>query len=204
MCSYFVGPPTQTLMLSLADREVWATRPAPGECDTYYHRYTSLVANGDVIATLEREFPRTRALFERIPPDREVWAYELGKWTIREVAGHLGDTERVLAGRALWIARDPSTALPSLEQNVWASNSNARQRSLSELLDEWASVRVATLTLFRGFDAEALMRVGTASGMRFTVRVFAWIIAGHELHHRKLLHERYGVEEGLRLPNVLQ
>jgi hypothetical protein len=185
-------------MLSLADREVWATRPAPSECDAYYHRYTSLVADGDVIATLEREFPQTRALLETVPAARESWTYEPSKWTIREVVGHLADTERVLAGRALWMARDPATALPSLEQNVWASNSNARHRPLSELLDEWASVRAATLTLLRSFDADALMRVGTASGMRFTVRTFAWIIAGHELHHRKLLQERYGV--GDRLP----
>lgn len=185
-------------MASLAYHDVWAARPAPSECDVYYHRYTSLVADGDVIATLEREFPRTRALLETVPPARESWAYEPGKWTIREVVGHLADTERVLAGRALWIARDPATPLPSMEQNVWASNSNARRRPLRELLDEWASVRAATLTLVRSFDAEALTRVGTASGMRFTVRSFAWIIAGHELHHRKLLQERYGVEE--RLP----
>ena len=109
------------------------------------------------------------------------------------MVGHLADTERVLAGRALWIARDPATALPSLEQNVWASNSNASDRPLRDLLDEWASVRAATLTLMGSFDAESLMRVGTASGMRFTVRSFAWIIAGHELHHRKLLQERYGL-----------
>jgi hypothetical protein len=184
-------------MHSLARSDAAATRPDRGECDAYYHRYTSLVPDGEVIATLEREFPRTRALLETVPLARESWAYEPGKWTFREVAGHLADTERVLAGRALWIARDPATALPSLEQNVWASNSNARHRPLSELLDEWASVRAATLTLVRSFDAEALMRVGTASGMRFTVRSFAWIIAGHELHHRKLLQERYGLEERL-------
>jgi hypothetical protein len=185
-------------MKSLADRDAAAARPDPGECDAYYHRYTSLVPEGDIIAALEREFPRTRALVETVPAGRESWAYDTGKWTFREVVGHLADTERVLAGRALWIARDPATALPSLEQNVWASNSNARHRPLSDLLDEWASVRAATLTLVRSFDAEALMRVGTASGMRFTVRSFAWIIAGHELHHRKLLQERYGLAE--RLP----
>ena len=182
------------MTLSFLSRDAWARRPASNECDAYYHRYTSLVPDDNVIATLEREFPRTRALLETVPSSRESWTYDAGKWTIREVVGHLADTERVLAGRALWIARDPATALPSLEQNVWASNSNAQHRPLSELLDEWASVRAATITLLRSFDPDALMRVGTASGMRFTVRIFAWIIAGHELHHRKLLQERYGLE----------
>jgi uncharacterized damage-inducible protein DinB len=169
-------------------------RPDRAEYDAYYHRYISLVPDGDIAVTLARELRQTRALLETVPAARESWAYEAGKWTFREVVGHLVDAERVFAGRALWIARDPDTALPSFEQNVWALNSNASFRPLRDLLDEWASVRAASLTLVRTLDAEAMLRAGTASGLRFTVRSLVWIIAGHELHHRKMLRERYGLE----------
>jgi hypothetical protein len=171
-----------------------ALRPERHEYDDYYHRYISLVPDGDIALTLAQSFPQTRELLEEVPLSRETWAYEHGKWNFREVVGHLTDMERVFAGRALWIARDPATALPGLEQNVWAPNSNARHRLLRELLYEWASVRAASLTLVQSFDAETMLRVGVASGMKFSVRSLVWMIAGHELHHRKLLRERYGLE----------
>ena len=171
-----------------------ADRPDREEYDGYYHRYISLVPDGDITVTLARAFPQTRELLESVPLDRECWSYEPGKWTFREVVGHLTDMERVFTGRALWIARDPATALPSFEQNIWAPNSNARNRPLRELLYEWASVRAASLTLVNSFDAETMLRVGTASGLKFSVRSLVWMIAGHELHHRRLLVERYGLE----------
>lgn len=170
-------------------------RPERDEYDAYYHRYISLVPDGDITVTLARAFPQTRELLETVPLGREGWAYEPDKWSFREVAGHLTDMERVFTGRALWIARDPETALPSFEQNIWAPNSNARHRPLRELLYEWASVRAASLTLVQSFDRETMLRVGTASGLKFSVRSLVWMIAGHELHHRKLLRERYGLEE---------
>lgn len=168
-------------------------RPDRSECDAYYHRYISQVPDGDIVTTLAREFPQTRAMLEQVPSARESWAYEPGKWSFREVVGHLADTERVFAGRALWIARDPDTPLPSMEQDIWASNSNARSRQLRELLDDWAAVRAATIALIQSFDSETLMRTGTASGLPFTVRSLAWLTAGHELHHRRLFRERYGL-----------
>ena len=171
------------------------TRPERDEYDAYYERYISLVPDGDITVTLARAFPQTRELLEMVPLARESWSYEPGKWNFREVVGHLTDMERVFAGRALWIARDPETALPSFEQNVWAPNSNARHRPIRELLYEWASVRGATLTLVQSFDAETMLRTGTASGLRFSVRSLVWMVAGHELHHRKLLRELYGLNE---------
>ena len=177
--------------------DVVAERPERDEYDMYYHKYISLVPDGDITVTLARSFPQTRELLETVPLGRECWAYEPGKWSFREVVGHLTDMERVFAGRALWIARDPDTALPSFEQNIWAPNSNARHRPLRELLYEWASVRAASLTLVQSFDPETMLRVGTASGLRFSVRSLVWMIAGHELHHRKLLRERYHLDEVL-------
>jgi hypothetical protein len=103
------------------------------------------------------------------------------------------DAERVFAGRALWIARDPEVPLPSMEQDRWAARSSARDRPLGDLLEEWDATRRATLALVRSLDAEALARRGVASGVSFTVRSFPWIIVGHELHHRALFRERYAL-----------
>ena len=168
-------------------------RPERTECDEYSHRYISLVPDGDVVATLEREFPVTIAMLETVPAARETWSYAPGKWTFREAVGHLTDMERVFGLRALWIARDPATPLPSFEQEIWAASSNARKRPLADQLEEWKTVRAASLTMIRGFPAEAMGRVGTASGLEFTVRSLVWMIAGHELHHRKIFRERYGL-----------
>lgn len=168
-------------------------RPDRSEYDEYYDRYASLVPDGDIADILSTQISDTLALLETVPADRETWAYAPGKWSFREGVGHLVDVERVFAARTLWIARDPETGQPSMDQDLWAANSTARDRPLRELLDEWAAVRVATVALVRGLDAESLARVGTASGLRFTVRSFPWIIAGHELHHRRLLRERYGL-----------
>ncbi|MDX1578926.1 MAG: DinB family protein, partial [Gemmatimonadota bacterium] len=173
------------------DRAV--SRPDRSEYAEYYDTYVSLVPDGDIVEMLEDQLPETRALLDAVPPERERWAYAEGKWTIREVVGHLMDAERVFAGRALWIARDPETVLPSMEQDRWAERSNAGARPLTDLLDEWETIRRATVAMARSFDAAALERTGIASGVRFTVRSFPWIIAGHELHHRRLFRERYGL-----------
>lgn len=168
-------------------------RPDRSEYDEYYDRYVSLVADGDIAEILSAQIPETLALLETVPPDRETWAYAADKWSFREVVGHLIDVELVFTGRTLWIARDSQTALPSMDQDLWAANSTARERPLRELLDEWSAVRATMVALIRGLDAESLARAGTASGLRFTVRSFPWIVAGHELHHRRLLRDRYGI-----------
>jgi hypothetical protein len=169
------------------------SRPAPDEYAEYYHRYVMLVPDGDVLDTLASQFDATLAPLRRVPPERETWAYAPDKWTIRQSLGHVIDAERVFAGRALWMARAPRTALPSMEQDAWVEHSPDVGRPLAGLLDEWSAVRAATLELFRGLDADSFARVGTASGVRFTVRSLAWVIAGHELHHRALFRERYEV-----------
>lgn len=170
-------------------------RPDRSEYAEYYERYASLVPDGDIAATLADQLPVTRRLLEGVAAEREAWTYAPGKWSYREVVGHLIDTERVFADRALWFAREPRTDLPSMSQDVWASNSTARERRLRDLLDEWSAVRAATLALVRSFDEATLARTGVASGNRFTVRSLPWIIAGHELHHRQLLRERYGLTD---------
>lgn len=169
-------------------------RPAPSEYAEYYHGYVARVPDGDILARLAAQSGDTIALLSAVPAERESWAYAPGKWTIRQSLGHMIDAERVFAGRALWMARDPDTALPGMDQDLWVERSPDGGRTLADLLKEWSATRAATLALFGGLDADALARVGIASGVRFTVRSLAWIIAGHELHHQALFRERYGLD----------
>ena len=172
-----------------ADR--WARRPDPGEYEAFYAGYTELVPDGNVLRTLEEGWARTRALLDPLPQGAGARRYAEGKWSVREVVGHMADAERVFAYRALHMARSDPAPLPSMDQELWARGSGAAARPLADLLAELGAVREATLGLFRGLAPEALERRGVASGVEFTVRSVAWIIAGHEIHHRELLRERY-------------
>lgn len=169
-------------------------RPSPGEHDEYYGFYIGQVPDGEVLETLERQVEETVALLRGIPAARETHRYAAGKWSIREVVGHLIDAERVFGLRALHFARSDPAPLPSLEQDDWARASNAHDRSLADLVDEFLAVRRGHVLLFRGMNADAALRRGVASGREFTVRSIPWILAGHERHHAKLLRERYLVE----------
>lgn len=172
-------------------RPDWSRRPEPGEHAPYYLSYLARVPDGDVLATLEREEKRFLETLRAVPADREAHAYAPGKWTIRGVVGHVLDVERVFALRALWFARAAGTPLPGFDENAWAASSNADARSLAALGDEWSAVRRASLALLRGLDAEAVDRRGIANGVEFTVRALGWILAGHAIHHRTVLEERY-------------
>ena len=173
-----------------------STRPADGEFAEYYGRYVGLVPDGDIAGTLARQFDVTRSLLDPVPPDREEYRYAEGKWSVREVVGHLVDTERVFALRALWVARAADGEQPGMEQDDWAATANAAARPLPDLVEEWAALRRSNVLMFRGFAAPAWLRRGRASGVEFTARALAWIVAGHELHHRAGLRRDYGLENG--------
>ena len=146
---------------------------------------------GDILALLAEGAQQTLALFSEYPEVREQDRYAPGKWTIRELMGHIVDTERLFAYRAAHFARADPAPLPGMDQDVWASTSNASGRALSDLCSELASVRAATVSLFGSFDGAIPIARGIASGCQFTVRSLAYIIAGHEIHHRKVAEERY-------------
>ncbi|HSH76338.1 MAG TPA: DinB family protein [Longimicrobiales bacterium] len=172
-------------------------RPGPDERGEYWARYIELVPDGDVLETLRDQLGETLALLQEVPRERETYRYEPGKWSIRQVVGHLLDAERVFAHRALTIARSDDADLPGMDQDEWAERSNAGSRSLDDLAAEWAGIRRANLHMFATLGPEAGMRRGRASGHEFTVRSFPWIIAGHELWHRQLLERDYlGRSEG--------
>lgn len=166
-------------------------RPAPGEYIEYFGRYISRVPTGDIAVLLRDQIGDTRALLSTVKPGDADKGYAPGKWTVKEVVGHLADTERIMAYRALRIARGDKTDLPGFDENEYVPNASFGDRDLASLVEEYASVRNATLTLFRGLPHEAWPRRGTASGNEISVRALASIIAGHELHHRELLETRY-------------
>ena len=124
---------------------------------------------------------------------RALHRYAPGKWSVKEVLGHLCDTERIYAYRALRFARNDATPLPGFEEDDYVPAGRFDARPLRDLLDEWQAVRSATLALYRGLDGDALLRRGVANGNLISVRAMAWLAAGHALHHLGVLRERYGV-----------
>ncbi|MGH9503092.1 MAG: DinB family protein [Terriglobales bacterium] len=165
-------------------------RPETNEHAPYYGKYVSLVPEGDILVTLERQAPETVALLSRPEADGDL-RYAPGKWSVNESLGHMVDSERVFSYRALRIARNDKTPLAGFEQDDYVKYGAFDQRSLAGLVEEFAAVRKATLLLFRGLDEAAWARRGVASDNEVTVRALAYIIAGHELHHRRLFQQKY-------------
>jgi hypothetical protein len=167
------------------------TRPEASEYAPYYERYVSLVLGADLVETLERQGAETLALLRGLSEEQGAHRYEAGKWSIKQLVGHINDGERLFSYRALSIARGDRAALPGMEQDEWMASVDFDARTLSSLTDEFESVRAATIHLFRHLSPEAWARRGTASDNEVTVRALAYIIAGHEAHHVRILRERY-------------
>jgi len=167
-------------------------RPLSGEFNEYYARYLATVPDGDIVSTLAREMDVTQALLHSEQAlARQEYRYAPGKWSLREVVGHLMDTERLFAFRALWFARGAAGELAGMDQNAWARESSAGTRPLAELADEWVALRRSNVLMFGSFSADEGARRGVASGYEVTVRALAWMIAGHELYHRALIRRDY-------------
>jgi hypothetical protein len=167
-------------------------RPAAGENLPYYDKYIRLVPDGDLI-----EMPDdTLALVRSQPPEAADHAYAEGKWTVKEVIGHVCDAERIFAYRLLRIARGDETPLASFDENAYVPAGEFGTRTLESLLEEFAAVRAATIALVAGLPDEAWSRSGTASDAAVSARAIAYIIAGHELHHHEILVSRYFLTAG--------
>ncbi|HEV2708244.1 MAG TPA: DinB family protein [Pyrinomonadaceae bacterium] len=166
-------------------------RPEATEYAPYYERYVSSVADADVLETLSRQIKETRQLLAGVSEEEAGRGYEPGKWSIKELVGHLIDGERVFAYRALRFARGDATNLPGFEQDDYVRNGNFNARTLRDLLEEFEQVRASTISLFRHLDPQAWTRRGTANDSEASVRALAFIIAGHEAHHVRILRERY-------------
>ncbi len=166
-------------------------RPADSEYNRYYQPYVQEVPDGDLLETLAEQQNSTAAVLAGISDTNAGFRYADGKWSVLEVIGHIADAERVFAYRALRFARADGTPLPGFDENAWIPEAGFDSRTLPDVAAELRSVRESTLTLFRSVSAEAWLRSGTASGHPISVRALAWIIAGHERHHLRVLAERY-------------
>ncbi|HVN17372.1 MAG TPA: DinB family protein [Dongiaceae bacterium] len=166
-------------------------RPEPGEYAAYYERYISLIPGTDILGTLEAQRREMLILLSgRDEKDGDL-RYARDKWSVKEVLGHVCDTERIFAYRMLRISRADRTPIEGFEQDDYVRNGPFANRPLADLIEDYIAVRRATLTLLRNLDEQAWQRRGIANKNEVTVRALAYITAGHELHHRRILEEQY-------------
>ncbi|MEE9268661.1 MAG: DinB family protein [Candidatus Krumholzibacteria bacterium] len=166
-------------------------RPAESEYDPYYRLYTEQVPQGDILEIMEANGKKTLGLLAEIGETKAAYRYAPDKWSIKQVIGHVTDVERIFSYRALAFARLDKNPLPSFEQDDYVRHANFDDRRLGHIAQEFEYARLSFLAMFKGFDKDILMRSGTASGRRFTVRSIIFIVAGHEIHHLRVLKERY-------------
>jgi hypothetical protein len=167
------------------------TAPLPEDYPAYYGTYIQKVKGNDLIKSLKEIHQETKDLLKNVSEEKLNYRYAPGKWSIKEIIGHLIDGERVFAYRALRFARNDKTPLASFEENDWAASSNAGQRSFSELMSEFDAVRETTIHLFNSFDEEMILRKGVASEKEISVKSLGYSMAGHEFHHAGIIKERY-------------
>jgi hypothetical protein len=167
------------------------TKPDSTEYAPYYNKYVSLVSDGDIVSTLGKQIEETSRLIGGLSEAQGELRYAPGKWSVKEVIGHLIDAERIFAYRALRFARNDQTPLAGFEENSYADNANFGSRSLADLAGEFECVRKSSLYLFNSFDQDRWLRRGIASDNEVSVRALAYITAGHELHHVEILRSRY-------------
>ena len=166
-------------------------RPEPGEYALYYDRYISLVPGSDILTTLQSQRRQMLLLLSGRDDTDGDFRYAADKWSAKEVLGHICDTERIFAYRALRVSRGDRTPIEGFEQDDYVRNGPFANRPLAELIEDYIAVRRATLTLLRILDETAWMRRGIANKNEVSVRAIAYTIAGHEVHHRRILEEKY-------------
>jgi uncharacterized damage-inducible protein DinB len=170
-------------------------RPEPAEYASFYANYIARVPEGDVVSTLRDSGKEITAALAAIPESRGGFRYGEGKWSVREVVGHVIDAERIFSYRALRLARADSTPLPPFEENDYVRSAGSDARTMADLVEELRAVRESTVRMFASFPDEAWARRGVVSGREVSVRALAYIAAGHARHHLEVLRERYGVAQ---------
>ncbi len=167
------------------------SRPNADEYFEYFGTYISQVPDGDVRDHLRTQLFETISLLSGVSDVKAEKAYGAGKWTLKESVLHMSDAERVFSYRMLRIARGDQTPLPGFDQDNWVPHSCANERALTNLVAEFAAIRASTLALVDSITPEGWLRTGTASGNKISARALAYIAAGHERHHFKIIRERY-------------
>lgn len=159
----------------------------------FYHGYFRQVGDHEPRHLMKQHLADNEAFFLNLPAEKWNYAYAEGKWTVKEVLGHIIDAERVFQYRALRFSRNDQTELPGFDENAFVAAGNAKHRSVESMIKEYVAVRHSSLALFEGLSPEELKRTGKANGYTFETGWMAYLIAGHEMHHIQVLHERYGV-----------
>ena len=166
-------------------------RPQAGEYAPYYERYISLIGENDILSTLDRQRRETVLLLSGLSEEQGDFRYAPDKWSAKQVLGHVCDTERVFAYRALRIARGDATPMEGFEQDDYVKNGPFARHAIAEVIEDYIAVRRATISLLRSLEEAAWSRRGIANKNDVTVRALAYTIAGHEVHHRRILEEKY-------------
>lgn len=167
------------------------TPPEPGEFAPFYAGYIARIGGEDVAAVLRNQPEQLRELVGGLDKVQAATRYAADKWSIREVIGHLSDTERVMAYRALRFSRGDATPLPAFDENAYVQGAHFDQQPLPRLLDDFAAARAASLSMIEGMVPEYFGRRGAANGVEMSVRAIVYVLAGHPRHHMALLEERY-------------
>lgn len=169
----------------------------PNEYGDFYERYVKLSNNVPLIDQLLSNAEEMKNLFLGLSDKDALYRYEVGKWTLKQVFGHMMDTERIFNYRALCVARGEPKPLPGFDQDLYMKQTNFNDQSLDQIQDQYQSTRQSTIALFSSFSDEELLRRGTISDYLFTVRATGYVITGHELHHLNIINERYlpGISE---------
>lgn len=176
----------------MAESHVPSGRPETGEFASYATSDIAAVSGNDAVSALLRLAGETSALFTSVSEVAERGAtYAPGKWTLKEILGHLVDDERIFCYRLLCVARGEPGALPGFDQEVYVASAGFEERTLESLLHEYAAIRAATVATLEFLSPEALTRRGTVNGYSASPRGLAFHVAGHELHHHRIIEERY-------------
>lgn len=171
------------------------TKPETGDYAEYFEGYLEHLAGDgrDILVILQAQADQLEKGLKQISENKADYFYAPGKWSVKEILGHLIDMERMFAFRALWLARGAENEQPGVDENLWAANSNAGLRPLQDLLEEYLTMRRSHLQLFRSFDDAVLKRRGNVDGHSTTVNSLPWLMAAHEGHHFMVLGDRYGI-----------
>jgi len=167
------------------------TKPDSTEYAPYFEKYISLAREEEIVATLDKQIEGTLSLIRGLSEAQGDLRYAPGKWSVKEVIGHLIDTERIFAYRAMRFARNDATPLPGFDENLFVANASFNSRSLADLADEFEHTRKSNVYLFKSLGDDASLRRGVSNNNELSVRAIAYIIAGHELHHAGILRSRY-------------
>lgn len=171
-------------------------RPAPNEYNDFYEGYISLVTETNAIQLLIQQGQQVFTLIQQLSTKQAQFRYAENKWSVKEVLGHLIDTERVMAYRTLCIARSEQASLPGYNQDKYVEHASFDQRSLQSLSAEYDAQRNANVSLFNSFTKQQIRRTGMANEATLSVRALVYIIAGHECHHLNVLKDKYDIDVG--------